>query len=179
MRSKIILKIVGTIAIVLLLVFVVMTKSATADVPYKQVQLSHNNLVENNVIDKAYDTAVSVALDVAGITGIVVNINELSQEAKKQFDGELKAHVRYYGGQFFIFIISSNHKDAIEILSHEIVHIQQYLDGDFVYDDYSGKVYWKGQESDLENTSYDNRSWEVEAFAKQSDISSKVYDILY
>ena len=168
------------VSVITLLSFLFLSKAeANTNHPYNQVELSTNNFVLSGISNTGYDTVASVALDVAGISGVQVNIQELSQSAKSQFEGELKAHVRYFNGQFYIFISDVDHKEAIDVISHEVVHIQQYLSGDFVYDDSNGNTYWKGELYDINNTSYDSRPWENDAFSKQSSISDKVYDKLY
>lgn len=147
--------------------------------PYKQVDLTTYNYVLNSISNTAYDTVAKVALDVAGISGVQVFIQELSESAKSQFDGELKAHVRYFNGEFYMFVSDLSHKQAIEVISHEVVHIQQYLNGDFVYDQNTGDVYWKGELYDINSLPYERRPWEDDAFGAQSSIADKVAAILY
>jgi hypothetical protein len=164
---------------VTLLSLLVITKADANDDVYNQVDLSTYNYVLNGTQHSGYDTVAKVALDIAGLSGVQVFIQELSESAKSQFDGELKAHVRYFNGEFYIFISDLSHKEAIEVISHEVVHIQQYLSGDFVYDQSTGDMYWKGELYYPDNIPYERRPWEHDAFDLQSSISDKVSAILY
>ena len=179
MKFKEILVVLLTILSVTLLSVLVITKADANDDPYNQVELSTYNYVLNGTQNNSYDTVAKVALDAVGIVGIQLFIQELSESAKSQFDGELKAHVRYFNGQFYLFISELNRKEAIEVISHEVVHIQQYLSGDFVYDQSNGDMYWRGYRYYLENIPYEKRPWEQEAFSAESSISDKVNSILY
>ena len=180
MKFKEILVVLLVILSVILLSVLVITKAdATENGPYNQVELSTYNYVINGIPNTGYDTVTKVALDAAGISGVQVFIQELSESAKSQFDGELKAHVRYFNDEFYIFISDLDHKEAIEVISHEVVHIQQYLSGDFVYDQTSGDTYWKGELYYPDNIPYERRPWEDDAFDLQSSIANKVAAILY
>ena len=147
------------------------------DKPFNQVKIEYNNSVYNNGLPSYYDTILYVGLDAAGIIGTTVTIDKMSDVARNQFDGELKAHIRYFEGSYYLFIDTYNKQEAIEIISHELVHIQQYNSGDLVY--YNSKCWWKGEEFDLSNIEYTRRPWEDEAFAYQSQISSAIENILY
>jgi hypothetical protein len=147
--------------------------------PRKTVTLSSNNKVVNYIANTNYDTVISLALDKLGITGINVRILPLSKKAKLEFDGELKAHLRYKDNQFYLYTDFLYNSEAIDILSHEAIHVQQYLSKDFIYQDIIAKAYWKGEEVDLDKIPYEKRPWEVEAFKKQWYVSEKVYDDLY
>lgn len=158
---------------------ILMANSFTQEEPYKQVELPLNNSVVNNNMPTYYDTALSIALDQAGLTGITVVINPLSDQAKSQFDGELKAHIRSFNGIYYLFIAELDREDAIEVLSHETIHLTQYQDGDISYDQNTGIVYWKGEEFNLENVTYEKRPWEEDAFQKQGQLIAGVTNILY
>jgi hypothetical protein len=179
MKVKDVLVILLSILSVSLLSILIVTKADANDDPYNQVELTTYNYVLNSIPNTGYDTVTKVALDVAGISGVQVFIQELSESAKSQFDGELKAHVRYFNGEFYIFISDLSHKEAIEVISHEVVHIQQYLSGDFVYDQSNGDTYWKAELYYPDNIPYERRPWEDDAFDLQGTISDKVSAILY
>lgn len=179
MKIKEILIVLLIILSIVLLSLLVITKADANDDPYNQVELSTYNYVLNGTQNNGYDTVAKVALDMAGISGVNVFIQELSESAKSQFDGELKAHIRYFNGEFYLFISDLSHKEAIEVISHEVVHIQQYLSGDFVFDQNTGDIYWKGELYDINSLPYERRPWEDDAFGAQSSIADKVAAILY
>ena len=146
--------------------------------PFKQVELTANNSVLNGTDLPYYDTIMSVGLDQAGLSNILITIEPLSDRARSQFDGSLKAHIRYWDGQYYLFIGDFGRTEAIEVISHEIVHIQQYESQDLTYDNTTGDIIWKDRLYTLE-TNYEDRPWETDAFSKQSSISDRITSILY
>lgn len=96
MKAKEILIVLLIMLSIVLLSLLLTTKADANDDLYNQVELSTYNYVLNGTQNNGYDTVAKVALDVAGISGVQVFIQELSESAKSQFDGELKAHVRYF-----------------------------------------------------------------------------------
>lgn len=177
MKNKITLLVIGTI-LVLIVLLLLTIRASSNDRPFNKVELSGNNLITNSTNTAYLDTIVSVGLDEVGIVGNVVSINELSDAAKMNFNGGLKAHLRYFNGMYYLFIDEMDRQKAITVIAHEIVHIMQYNSGTFVYDEY-GKIIWMGTESSLDEYEYDQRPWEIEAYQKETELASKIYKILY
>jgi hypothetical protein len=144
---------------------------------FKLIELKQQNSVINGSLPSYYDTIVNVGLELAGIEGVTVSIEELSDKAKQNFNGELFAHVRYLDGRFYLYIDPLNKRKAITVISHEIIHMKQYLDGTFQYDD--GKITWNGQAYLLEDMNYDNRPWESEAFQMEGQLASQISEVVY
>jgi len=174
MKKNILLIIVGLILIALF--FLIVTKTRAEDKPYNQIELSANNNIHNEAFPSYYDTALSVAMDEMGLVGYNVVVEALSNEARSQFDGELKAHVRYYNGAFYLFTEMFNRNQIIDILSHEVIHMQQYASGDLIY---NNDVIWKGETIPLNSKEYEERPWEADAFSRQSGLISLVEKKLY
>jgi hypothetical protein len=167
---------VGLVVLILASVIIYNLQSSK-EVPFESVELKEENSVINGVLPTFYDTILSVGLDLAGIRGVTVTIEELPDEAKKSFNGELNAHVRYLDGSFYLFIDPLNKKKAITVISHEIIHMKQYLDGTFQYD--NGKITWNGEAYLLEDINYDNRPWESEAFQMEGQLASQISEVVY
>ena len=91
MRKNII-SIIGVI-LALLLIFFGITRINAEEKPFNQIDLSYKNAINNFENPSYYDTILQVGLDNMGIEGVIVNVMKLSDGAKSQFDGELKAHV--------------------------------------------------------------------------------------
>jgi hypothetical protein len=163
--------------LVVALVFFFMILGRAADRPFKQVTLSDVNFITNGALPTFYDTIISVGLDQAGIESQNVIVNKLSDGAKEQFEGQLKAHIRTLNGSFYLFISDLDREDAIRVICHEIVHMQQYISGDLLYQD--GNLIWKGQNVDLERVEYQEREWEIDAFRKESQIVNSVEQVLW
>jgi len=144
---------------------------------FNQIELPTTNLIINSLDNTHYyDTILAVGMDGVGLNGVTVVINDMSDAARKQFDGELKAHIRFYNGVYYLFVGALNKSEAIEVLSHEIIHIQQYQSGELVYE--NGEVVWQNKVYTLEEE-YERRPWEREAFSKQSIVESIILDKLY
>lgn len=144
---------------------------------FNRVELSENNLITNNEKKQFYDTILSVGLDESGIKGISVVISELSEGAKAQFSsGELRAHIRFYNGIFYLFIDDFERREAIEVISHEVIHIEQYLTQSLIYNEQG--LWWNDQEYDLDNLEYDERPWERDAFTRGGFLGHKIEKIL-
>ena len=144
---------------------------------FNRVELSDNNIITNNEMKPFYDTILSVGLQESNIKGISVVISELSEGAKAQFpSGELRAHIRFYNGIFYLFIDDFERREAIEVISHEVIHIEQYLTQSLVYNEQG--LWWKDKEYDLDNLEYDDRPWERDAFTRGGFLGQRVEKIL-
>lgn len=175
MKKNIVKIVVGVIVIILLLLLISRTRSE--DRPFNQIQLSGNNFIHNERFPSYYDTVLSVAMDQMGLTGHNVIVRELSDGARGQFDGELKAHIRQVGPDFYLFTQEMDRKESIEVLSHEVIHMQQYSSGDLYYD--NGNVTWKGEVLELNSKEYEQRPWENDAFSRQSQLINLVEGLLW
>lgn len=178
MNRKTLIILLSTLMVLGLILFLVINVSAKEEEYFNQIELSENNIITNSNGVAFYDTIISVGLDEAGLYGVSVVVSELTSGAKEQFTyGELKAHVRYFNGVFYLFLDKNDRRESIEIISHEIVHMVQYKSGQLIYE--NGELYWEGQKYDLENMDYDNRPWERDAFSRETDLGMKVYSKLY
>lgn len=174
--KKNIFKIVIAVIVVFLISFILLISRA-ADRPFNQVALSDVNSITNGVLPSFYDTIISVGLDQAGIKDRNIIVNTLSDGAREQFQGELKAHIREVNGSFYLFISDLDREDAIRVICHEIVHVQQYISGDLVYQD--DILIWKGQNVDLQRVEYQEREWEIDAFRKENQLINSVEEVLW
>lgn len=174
--KNIIVKILFGLLVIGLLVLLIL-KSTAEERPFNQIELSGYNTIQNGTFPTYYDTVLSVAMDQMGLSGYVVTFGELSDGAKSQFDGDLKAHVRYFNSNFYLFTQNMTRDNTIEVLCHEVIHMQQYTSGDLVYDD--GNVTWKGETLELNSKEYEMRPWENDAFNRQSELIKSVERVLY
>ncbi len=175
MNKKLVFGIIISLIILLLIIFLVLRKK---EINYfNQVTLSENNRIFNLVDNKYYDTVLSVGLDETGMKDVVVIILPITQASKNNFTGDLKAHIRYHDGNFYLYTDSYGHKESIRVISHEIIHIKQYLSKDLVFE--NGIVYWRGDVFDLQSSDYETRPWENEAFSEEGPLNNKISNILY
>jgi len=179
MKKKLLI-ITGIILSIFLIGALYLTVSAEEDYGYfNQVELfeSNGNTITNNRLPSYYDTILSVGLSSQGIMGSYVVIDKLSDEAKEQFNGELKAHVRFFDGVYYLYIDEMSRGEAIKVISHEIIHIYQYNSGQLFYE--NGEITWNLKKYDLSSLDYDNRPWEKEAFDNEDMLSKKIFETLY
>jgi hypothetical protein len=171
-----ILKIVVGILLLIILYFLIF-KTNSEEKPFNQIQLTENNFIYNEKFPTYYDTILMVAMDEAELVGFNVMLRELTDGAKSQFDGDLKAHIRYQNDDFYLFTGKMSKNEAIEVLSHEVIHMLQYRSGNLSYT--NGNVTWMGEVLDLNSKEYEQRPWEVEAFQKQSQLIGMVKESLW
>jgi hypothetical protein len=179
MKKKLLI-ITGIILSIFLIGALYLTVSAEEDYGYfNQVELfeSNGNTITNNRLPSYYDTILSVGLSSQGIMGSYVVVDKLSDEAKEQFNGELKAHVRFFDGVYYLYIDEMSRGEAIKVISHEIIHIYQYNSGQLFYE--NGEITWNFKKYDLSSLDYDNRPWEKEAFDNEDVLSKKIFEALY
>lgn len=147
---------------------------------FKQIELTNTSQIFNSTKYAYYDTIVSIGLSQLGINGVTISIIPLSDKAKENFlsqGGDLNAHIRESQGDYFLFIEPTSKSQSITIISHELIHLQQYHTQKLYYE--YGVVYWEGQPYSLDETIYTQRPWEEEAFSKEKDLSQKISNILY
>jgi hypothetical protein len=171
--------IIGVVLFLIIALFFLLKSSIADDKPFNQVILSENNFILNNTNTSYYDTVLSVGLDLVGINGATIQFENLSESAKSQFDGELKAHIRYYNNIYYLFIDNTSREESIQVIAHEIIHMIQYNSGQLKYDNQTGIIEWNGEQLTIETTEYDKRPWETDAFQRDNQLSNSIRDILY
>lgn len=165
------------LAVGVIIVAVLALNSDDKEEYFKQVELSDNNTVVNSLNRlHYYDTILAVGMDGAGLKGVTVVINDMTGAAKNQFNGELKAHIRLFNGVYYLFVGALDRAEAIQVIAHEIVHIQQYHSSQLVYE--NEEVKWEGEIYTLEEE-YERRPWERDAFERQSAIEAFILNTLY
>lgn len=153
-------------------------KVNSTEKPFNQIELTNNNEIENNTAITFIDTIASVGLDELGLKGIKLLIYPLTETAKDNFNGELKAHIRYFEGTYYLFIDEMSREKSITVVSHELIHITQYHTGVLDYLG-AGSVLWQGDLYSVEQLEYEGRPWEMDAYAREGELSTKVSGILY
>lgn len=176
MKKKVLL-IIGSIILIGIIILIIL-KSPRQEKYFNQIILNDNNVAVINMDKPYYDTIIKVGLDEVSLKDIKVVVIELTDASKSQFDGgDLKAHIRYHEGVYYLFIGDYDRNESIDIISHEIIHITQYYSGKLNYTD--GQLVWDDRVYDLNNVIYENRPWEVEAFDKQKQLSNRIKERLY
>ena len=149
---------------------------------FKQFDIETTNMVANRTEDNYLDSVVYVGLNELGMDSIAVTIRPITDEVKQQFDSEgtLKAHILGRGRQYIIFLDDMSRDESIKVLSHELIHLRQYVTQKLIL--HKNEVIWDGEvisEYKVSESKYADRPWEIEAFAEQRKLESKIRNILY
>jgi hypothetical protein len=154
---------------------------------YSKVNLSTKNTVINKSSNVFIDTTVSVGLQKLGAFDCFVEIKNMTDNIQGTFnsgeDGQIDLSAAIIGSDvnYTIYIDPSlNRTDAINIIAHELIHLQQYYyDNLKVLDPLNGIVLWFGEKIDISKFPYDKRPWEIDAFQRQGDLASDMRKDLF
>ena len=149
---------------------------------FKEIDIPTTNRIVNRTERDFYDEIVLVGLNELGVDSISVDIREITEEAKAQFDinTELRAHIIGRGDRYVIWIDDMSRYEAITVLSHELIHLLQYQSGEIILE--KDFVVWKGKQytyNEVQNIDYRERPWEKDAFSKDRQLKFKLEEALY
>ena len=176
MKNKITIIIV---VILLLLLSLLIYLGKRPEETFKRVELSNKNFVLNRGSRPYLDTIVQVGLDKMGIKNHTLLIKEQTNEINLGDDTFTEAFIIYKNNKSIIFIKPSlKRTNAIKIISHELIHLQQYLDERLVILG-NGIVCWENDTLILQEIPYNKRPWEEEAFNYGPLLEEDIKSILY
>lgn len=165
------------VAIVLALV-VYNNKYSFIEKPFKVVALHKESYVINQTKVPYLDTIVYLGLKELHFPKTVVVIKTLDPSQATTDGGlEIKAYVVEDMGSYMIFIQPMGRKESLLVLSHEMIHIAQYYLGDISVTDKG--VIWKKAMLYPIDTPYEQRPWELQAFALQGELNNRLAKQLY
>jgi len=173
------LAVLGLVEIlIILLLYQIYSTTQQVEVPFNKVTFNDNNKVLNRTGLTYMDTVVLAGLKELGIK----NTNVLIKEFKIQSieDVNTEAYIEQVGSVYFIWIRKVSRQECILILSHELIHLQQYRDNKIEINNIEGYLRWKNTKMRNEEIpEYMERPWELEAFKKQGVLKNKIENILY
>jgi hypothetical protein len=146
---------------------------------FKPVVFNKVNWINNKTSMKYVDTILRVGLDELGIENISIMVKPFTKKDRELLgpDIVLKAQVKSYPNGFIIWMDDLGRSESLTVLSHELIHIQQYSTKELVV---SGtNVTYKGIITDVIVIPYSEREWEIDAFAKEGSIKNTINRILY
>jgi predicted metallopeptidase len=172
--------IIGGVILTLILLFFLF-KSLNKETPFSRIQLSPSNIIFNSTSNSYMDTIVSVGLDELKIKDVVVIIRPITPDIldmlkSKESSLDIKAFIIGREDTYVIYVVNLSRTTAIEVLSHELIHLQQTETGKLIKGTTSVK--WEGIEYSPE-LPYDERPWEREAFDKQNQLLNDIKTTLY
>jgi predicted metallopeptidase len=170
------------ILVVLVIIVYFFIKNSRKETYFKPVSLSTRNTIINNDTKPFMDTIVSVGLDILNVNNCNIVIKSMDDNIKNKFlnqnDLNLQAAIFGKNGMYYIFIDNINRNESITVLSHELVHLEQYNSGNLEAVG-NGIVIWKGNKINVIDIPYEQRPWEIDAFNKQGEVASKINKIIY
>jgi predicted metallopeptidase len=149
---------------------------------FNRIDIQTTNMVANRTDRDYLDSIVYVGLNELNLDSVAITIRQISPDVQARFDSEsqLKAHIIGKENQYIIFVDEMSRDEAIKVLSHELIHLKQYYTKKLILE--KDKVYWDGREiyqTEINETEYERRPWEAEAFAGQRGLENKIREILY
>lgn len=170
-------KYIGYIIGAILLILVIWFLSTRKEQPYNNVVYKSNNTVTVKLLPMFVDTVLNVGLEQLGDSGMFVMVKPLPDALKQQGDVTVKAHIRGEGDSYIIWMDLLSRSESIDVLSHELIHLNQYKTKQLVV--VGDKVVWQGDTLNISDIPYNERPWEIDAFNKGKELSNKVRKILY
>lgn len=173
-------QIIVAVASIAVVSFGIYKISSYKDAPFKQVDFDYRNTVINQTSKKYLDTIVHSGLSSVGVHDVSVVIQPISKRVRDSFEGGgvYHAYIVFRNNTYTIYIDDVGKLESITVLSHEIIHLQQYELGQLKIINGTTPV-WKGEIIDISNVPYEDRPWEKEAFNKQNSVENKIKNILY
>lgn len=146
---------------------------------FKKIEFVHTNEILNRTDINYIDTVVYVGLKELGVRYVTVIVYPLNKNIKNNFppEFELKAHIRGVGSNYIIWIDDMSKLETIQVLSHELIHLQQYYTKKLIYSD--SVTIWNNQVMDINTLDYNSRPWEIEAFQQESSLEKKMLKDLF
>ena len=164
------------LVILFILGFWFIITSKKSEKTFKPLMFNDNNFVNNRTKINYLDTLVLAGLSELDIKNMSILILPLKNTEVD--DISLKAHIRKAEGGYIIWIDELSRSTNIEVIAHELIHLQQYENNSLYLKNDS--LFWKDQIFSINSLpSYEERDWENDAFIKQEGLKTKMKNILY
>ena len=158
MKNKKPLWIILIILAISLLLILIFNKEQT----FKIINFSNENGVRNTTQNQYLDTIVQVGLDALELKGVSVLVKDMDKD-RKIGDYEVEAYIVGSDKQYIIFVNPMSRDRALEVLSHELIHLFQSERRKL--QKRSNYLIWEGDTILNPNEiEYSDRPWEKEAF---------------
>ena len=158
MKNKKPIWIILIILVLSLLLILIFNKEQT----FKIINFSNENGVRNTTQNQYLDTIVQVGLDALELKGVSVLVRDMDKD-RKIGDYEVEAYIIGSDKQYIIFVNPMSRDKALEVLSHELIHLFQSERRKL--QKRSNYIIWEGDTILNPNEiEYGDRPWEKEAF---------------
>lgn len=140
------------------------------------LEYEKNNFVISKVDEDYYTDIIHIGLNKLCIEGITVMVRDGNTYPDLP-ELTLRAFIKNSGNQFVIYVFNLDKNEVIEVLAHELIHLEQYYSGRLLEID-SVIFFEDGVFFTNSLPHYYDRPWEVEAFAKQFELETYIKDIV-
>jgi hypothetical protein len=179
MKINILIKIIVGLSICLILYFLYKSNLKKNKIYFKKVELIKENKINNSTDAEYLDTIILVGLQKLSIKNIKVYVFPLKKTQVNVAGSniDLNAHIKNIGNFYYIWIKPMNKLEYIQVLSHELIHLQQYYNKEIVINE--NVLIWKNTKYDLNTIPYESRPWEIDAYRKENYLKNLIIDDLY
>lgn len=135
---------------------------------YKNNTIIINNNVKNNISNKPYvDSIINLGLNKLNVKNVNIIVKEFD---KNNSTNNYLAYVKKYNENDYVIWIDKMSKDkTILILSHELIHVNQYYTKQLIIKE--STIYWNNKIYNLnDNEDYYQRPWENEAYYNEKKL---------
>lgn len=170
------LKLKWIILFIIIVGIIIFLLTRIKEKPFNQIELDKNNVIKNTTELAYYDTILHVGLNELGIDSTYLIIKPFEGVQMGEFD--LQAYILGNKTQFMVYMKKTSRMQAIEFLSHELIHLKQYHEGRLIKVDNTNMI-WEGDTLDGMEIPYKERPWEKEAYEGQRELYKKIKTKLY
>lgn len=174
MKNKKIIWIILAVLLIGLIVFLVTRKEK----PLKPFDIPTTNVVTNKSSMDYIMPMVNAGLYELKIDSVFVMVQPMSLAMKNNGLGdggfELMGSLIGNKTQYILYIGQLNRSEAFNIISHELIHLEQFHSGRLVKKEGMNLVLWEGKIYDVKQIPYLERPWEIEAFSKDKILEKKI-----
>ena len=172
------IKIIGIILLIAIVIFVIYKISTQKEEYFSKFTFEQYHHVYNTTGVAYLDTIIHAGLQTLNIDTVIIIIKPLIIVEEILPEGLItKAYIKGSGHQYIIYIDSMTKDEYITVLSHELIHLEQYYTGKLKIN--NKYVTWEGNIIDLTLYTYMNRPWEKEAYDNEDEIYSEMKTLLY
>jgi hypothetical protein len=168
------------IAILILILSAVLYIMLTQKEKYfAPIKFDNENLILNGTKKAYLDTIVYVGVKTLNIKNTTITILPIKNKPKLDLndDFDVKAYIVYYLGNYYIYVDNMSRYESITVLSHELIHLNQYYKKILVVKGDTAE--WNKKTYIISDIPYNDRYWELDAFEKQEDLYNKLIKQLY
>lgn len=179
------LKIIGIILLILILIFTIYKIITYKEKPFNHIIIDEKFKIVNATNLNYLDTIMYAGLKTLYFNNndtiyvAILPLSKIENYIQKDKDVDLQAFITGRNNMYQLFIGEYSRNKNIEIISHEIIHLEQYYTDKIQVLNNILVVWEKDTVNINEYTDYYSRPWEKEAFNGQKSKEVEMRSVLY